>query len=921
MQMRESIILSPDTPGQAYLFQGPEISELSRLRGHGSPALLNQLIKMMHNVFFLFGEDMEDEYDWGRKIDEYELEEEMKSYAEMVIADYEFDDDKMWSMIKFLSGSEKSELDPGESEDDSLRDVITTVIGSGPPSSENFRALYDQLKKAEQNVVRFYVQANMGNSMEFNSTSVVQAWQEATRVEQAGNDGNDIFNDALAAFTAEYLQVVVESKDSEPPSYYYRDQQPGLYMEEELPSWLPEDGFLEALREHDRATDWYIDEHKDGYGGLQESSQEYIGERTAEYFKEKKDEWEHRFGFDIIKFLAPEYDPDDEVDPRRDVSLVQISEMAQIIADEGWAVKGGVEAAEKSSAIVFAIKELASQDETMKFVFSHDLNMLTWNPNDVMHGIEGLAGENSQFLFGPLADQVAQIKQRVEEQKALADEQKALADEQRRVVEEQERQERMRQLEEQKRIEEARHQMLPRIRETTTPEQLDRMRELGIAKRPFGHETELIRGTFPGAGPFKDLTGMMPFTMSIAPTKEYVDKGKIPPELMRNTLLHRVKTEGQPALGWLGGFADYDNKVLYIAEVQSDLMQRTGHMRDPQKVQKQREQEVATIQQQITDTQAKIQNVVSPKQNITQKLDAIRQENMALPPDNPKLQRNQGIIDNLLRQLPNVPDTVDTRNLELTLQNLNQSLVAAQQRLEESINAEDTRDSFTPKYRPWHDYKSKIENTFKEWIPIFFNAAFRMARDKGYTSVRIITADNLMGLWDKYAKPETRTLFERVYDQTAKFYGAQQINVQGKTWWEVIMTPDTRIASWLQRLTKTAQQHQWFMQDPSSGKFVWQIHLDIYFQKMQQHAPEMMGEQWAAQSTDYAANEGKRSVFEMWLTEVPSELKIGGGLEPIFKEKVRQYLIETQRFDPYEFEETSDDVEIPSADELNEWLG
>ncbi|KKK60656.1 hypothetical protein LCGC14_3022180, partial [marine sediment metagenome] len=360
-------------------------------------------------------------------------------------------------------------------------------------------------------------------------------------------------------------------------------------------------------------------------------------------------------------------------------------------------------------AITFAIKELASRDETLKFVFSHDLNMMTWDPRNVTNGIEELARDNGQYLFGPLADQVARMKERQEQQAAMEAEQRQLA-------EEQQRQEQQRRFEEQQLLEDAKHQMLPRLQETTTPEQLEKMRELGIAKRPFGHETQLSRGTFPGAGPFEDLQGMMPFTMSIAPTKDYVDKGKIPPELMRNTLLHTVQTEGQPALGWIGGFADYNNKILYIAEVQSDLMQRTGKMRDPEKVQQQRKQEVGTIQQQITNTQAKIQNAVSPKQQITQKLDTIRQENASLSPGDSRLQRNQGIVDNLLRQLPNIPDTVDTRNLELTLQSLNQSLAEAQQRLEESINAKDETNYFTPKYRPWHDYKSKVENTFKEWI-------------------------------------------------------------------------------------------------------------------------------------------------------------------------------------------------------------
>ena len=909
MKMRESTVLSPDIPGQTYLFQGPEISELSRLRGQDSPSLIDQVIKMMHNVFTIFGDDMKDEYEWDRELDD-EVEEEMNNYAEMYMSDYRFDDDKMWSMVAFLSSPEEGTQPTDGPMDNSLQEAIKATIGSGPPSAKNFRALYNQLKEAEQRVVKFYdTQTNMGDSMEFNSTSVVQAWQEATRAEQAGNDGSDIFNDALSAFTSEYLQAVVESRNTGPSSYYYRNQEPELYMEEELPAWLPEDGFQEALREHDRGIDWYIDEHKDGYGGLLETASESIGERNAEYFEEKKREWEHRFGFDIVAYLAPEYDPDNEDDPRRDVSLAQISEMAQTLASEGYLVDGGTEAAQKASAVIFAVKEMANEDENMKFIFSNDLNRMTWDSDSIVRGIEGLARENDQFLFGPLADQVVQMRQRVEEQRELEAEQ-------RRLVEEQQRQEEIKRYEEQQRIEDLKHQMLPRRQEVTTPEQLQQMQDLGIAKRPFGHETQLNRGTFPGAGVF-NMQGMSPFTMSIAPTKDYVDKGKIPPELMRNTLLHTVQTDGQPALGWIGGFADYNNKVLYIAEVQSDLMQRTSYMRDPEKVQKQRAQEVATIQQQIAGIQAKMQNAISPKQQVTQKLDAIQRENATLQPGDPKLQKNQNIIDNLLRQLPNVPDIVDTRNLEFTLQNLNKSLAEAQQRQQESLNAEDTSSD---SLRRWHDYKSKVENTFKEWIPIFFNSAFRLARDKGYTLVRIVTSDNLMKLWDKYARPETKALFERIYDQTAKFYGAQQVNVQGKTWWEVKMNPYLRIANWLQRLMKTAQ-HQWFVQDPTTGKPIWQVHLDIFFQTMQREAPELMGQQWEAQQTEYAAEEGKRAVFEQWLRQVPSELKMGEDLEPTFKQAVIEYLVQTQRFNPYGSEESTDDVGVPSADELNDWLG
>lgn len=941
--LKRSSMMSPDVPGQAYLFQGPEISEMTRLRGQNSPALIDQITQMMHNVFFILGEEMRNESNYDRKIDEDELDQEMVSYAEAIMQDYRFDGDKLWSMIGFLSSPDGESTD--DPDDDSLRDAIKTVIGvrSGPPNSENFRTLYDQLKEAEKSVVKFYTSHRMGHNMEFDSNSVVQAWREGTREEQSGGDGSEIFNDALAAFTSEYLQAVVESETL--VSEYY--------MEEELPPWLPEEGLIEAFGEHDRAIEWYIDEHKDGMGGLKEEAERSITENDAEYLEEIRREWVHKHGFDIIAVLSGEYDPEDEEDPRRDYTLSEISGAVQDLSDYDYLIFGAAGAPQKASAIIFAIKELASQDENLNFMFSNDLNTMTWDSRDVIRGMDGLAQENSQYVFGPFGDRIEQMRQRVEEQRVQEAERQEIenartqeqADIERAQWEEENeiaRQQAAARMEELQKAEDAENVMLPRRRSVTTPEQLQQMKDLGIAKRPFGHETQLSRVNFPGAGVFNDMRGMKPFRISIAPTKDYVDKGKIPPELMRNTLLHNVQTDGQPALGWVGGYADYNNKVLYIAEVQSDLMQRTVHMRDPEKVLKQREQEVATIQQQMTATQSKIQNAVSPKQQMQDKIDRINQENQQLSvellmfesaperqtifQDEPsinrakqKVKQNEDLMSRLQQQMPNVPDAVDTRNLELTIQTLNKSLGEAQQRLQESQKSlpRGFPGSLQEKYRPYHDYKSKVENTFKEWIPIFFNAAFRVARDQGYAAVRIVTSDNLMGLWDSYARDSTRTLFERVYDQTAKFYGAEKIQHNGQTWWEVQMTPETRVASWLQRLTKTAT-HEWLTQIPG-GKFVWQLHIDKYFEIMRKEAPELAGdEQFAAQQDDYAKNEGRRSIFQMWLTQVPPELKYEDNLMPEFQQAVREYLIATQGFDPYV--EEPEDV-IPSADDLAQQWG
>ena len=89
---------------------------------------------------------------------------------------------------------------------------------------------------------------------------------------------------------------------------------------------------------------------------------------------------------------------------------------------------------------------------------------------------------------------------------------------------------------------------------------------------------------------------------------------------------------------------------------------------------------------------------------------------------------------------------------------------------------------------------------------------------------------------------------------------------------------------------------------------------------MKKKLPELAGEeQWGAQEGDYAASEGKNHVFQMWLEEVPQELKIGNDLEPEFKKHVRNYVLSTQGFDPYENDEQQE-TEIPSSDELESWF-
>ena len=930
-EAKRQAMLSPDIPGQGYLFQGPGVAEHARMRGSGSKTVLDQMLQMFTSIFDIFSY-MENKIDDDMQIDEGQVEDEAWEYAKVYMEEHQFSDDDIWSMIRFI-------------DETVLKPIIESSISS------TLSRLHDQT----------VVQALLQNIMErkndfeffFETQMDIDFLVNALQNPQLNNENlhNSLFEQYLVDFTAEILKGIAESNGR----YVGKTS-----LNEEFPEWLSEDSFLDGLKECKEATDWYLSENEDS---LKEVAYQSIGEQNKSYFEEHKRENEHRFGFDVMGILSEDYDPE-FYDERDEMLLSQISEICNRVILHFFKNGEGVD--KEVNTLIYSIKKVAEANETTNFIFSHDLNITQTDPKKVNNGLNLLAtGHSGIQVFGPLATHFQELRNaHIEKQKRLEEEEqrkweeKQIKDREERQAAEIRRQEETRLRVERERVERERveresrelqerlileqeqenirHTMLPTHQEEVTPEQLNRMKELGIAKRPFQHSTELSRSSFPGSGFSAPPSGnMVSFTMAISPGKGYLGKDKIPKDLMTELHLHSTPTKGEPALGWVGGYADYDNKILYISEVQSDIMQRTPYMRDPKKSREQTQEEIALIQQQISNINNKIQNAVSPRKLLEQKIQRIYQENETLkiriqtqPQQSDvfqrKIQNNQQLIDNLLRQLPKSPDIVDTTDSQNQLSILQNNLSEAKQKLN---NVErypaDRGNRFVKEYPQWHDYKSKVENLFKDWIPIFFNSAFRLAKSKGYERVRIITSDALMKMWERYARPETKNLFERVYDSTAAFYGAQKIEVNNTEWWEVMMSnPDLRIAqNWLVKLIKKSQQiprHEWLVQ--YGNKFVWQIHFDKFFEVMKKKLPELAGEeQWGAQEGDYAASEGKNHVFQMWLEEVPQELKIGNDLEPEFKKHVRNYVLSTQGFDPYENDEQQE-TEIPSSDELESWF-
>ena len=129
--------------------------------------------------------------------------------------------------------------------------------------------------------------------------------------------------------------------------------------------------------------------------------------------------------------------------------------------------------------------------------------------------------------------------------------------------------------------------------------------------------------------------------------------------------------------------------------------------------------------------------------------------------------------------------------------------------------------------------------------------------------------------------------------------------------------------SWLSRLFKKAML-QWLMPiSPGSSRYVWQVHLDKFFEGSKRYMGIDESEPEFEQDMPYQDAFGyNQEIFKQWLHEVPHELKMGDDLDPAFKSAVRQYVQQRYDFDPFEYEmeyEVPDDT--PSVDELSKWWG
>ena len=961
-----------DITGQGYLFDMPEIQRW-RQEGGRSASDIAEIRKYFNDIFEDWGEGR---HNWANDdIGQDEINNEIDSLVEMYVSVYSFSDheDKMYSFMNSL----------GDQVPTAFRNAISDNVIKQLEDPNTSQQVFSQIMAEAEK----WMQAN--EKAGFNPTMEILEELNQEFAEFQAEDPNvnviDPLLDKISYMTREVMEGLLEyaGGDYNYTSNYKWNELP----EEKCPNWIDWKKLQMTLSDDfsTELSDWYKDDSTGMYGGLQDQAAESISENRHESISELNRDWKRSHGFEPEE-LFDEYEREDHdenmsEDPgddfRYELTLGSVQDLANDIG-EAWIVKDNYGKMLSASLRIGAISKVIARNPELSSIFAGEAENLSidnammekaiWNHlgNDIKNFpsemtpeyIQNLSDGDSRTLSNnfktlPQSLQGAGLDRLLSEMRDNV----AIRDERRRVEDERLAQEEAIR----KQQEEKMHEQLKSRTTRMTEQELNKMRELGIAQKTFPHRYMLERGDYPGHFIGNELASKMtPFRISVSPE---IDASVVPPgvyDLAAHSVGNPSFPEDQgrsfPALGWIGGYADYETQTMYILEVQSDIMQNTVHMRDPAKVRKQNLEEIESLQNKILLTQQKIDNLRNqgssgPKANLSAKIERIKQENLSLHPTSPKYNQNLSLVDRLETQLANMPDDASNssgRSEEAMAKLIQEWTGYTQQK--ESIESKKVPNvpSWLSSRSPsrFHDYKSKIENLFKHWVPIFFNVAMREARNRGFKKVRIIDADTLYQKWKTYSKEETKQLFERIYDKTAQErYNAIPVREGSFGLWEVDLgNPNLRIAkmhkNWLQKISSRKLASNWLVKNPETGREVWQDHLDAYFnfmsgpqmeqiynttKEMLEGPTEKYDTEMTYVDVDPLQEEElhtlrqEKNIFKLWLHQVPPDLKDEkGDLIPEFKKQVRNYLLRSQGFDPYEAED--EDIAVPSAAEMDEWF-
>ena len=701
-----------EQPGQGYLIQGPEVYDLQLIRQLAAEPNRSSLIRirqLLINMFNFVAENLKDDSE-DIEPDSSEIEDEIDSLVKAYASDHEFYGEELWEFISSLGENDKLRMWEGSVSQDLHKDIPASV-----------------------QLVKNYINQIVSSGWDFSDYPImnsldIKRFENGLLDEDKINDFLGAYN--LASITEAVMQPLYDFQNYS--SYDFRREYPNVnpnnLPKENFPPWISEKLLKKYIRNNlqDEKADWYMNKYE---SSLRNDAIDSVNERNSEYFYEQKRELDHTYGFEVVETFTQtlEIDDTDSVeidDDRLSLSLSTIFNIANSLQYNCYNIKGSTISAQIMIIYLLAIGRVASENESIKFAFSQDLNRIAPEMETIIRALTDISNTSPEYIPEEFSDNAIVQDTNNRLQDAISRAQEA------------------------KRIQEERHHMLADQTTDMSDEDMKRLKDLQISQHPFPHSYILERGRYPGAG-FIIMPDMEPFRISVAP-QGVTD---IPEELFRRTTLHTTgDPRGKPALGWIGGYADYGNKILYVAEVQSDTMQRTVQMRDPRRVKRERKRrnidEIRKLKTQVKSLETQLNSSISPTQKLQGIVDKIDAENATIPPNSAKWNENNNRKQQLLQQISNMSARGITSKTDTVSKQLEEAKRALQLKLEQGLNYGTEPRSYTGSFvkiwPEWHEYKSRVENRFKEWIPIFFNVAIREAQKRGFEAVRIIDSNTLV---------------------------------------------------------------------------------------------------------------------------------------------------------------------------------
>jgi len=418
---------------------------------------------------------------------------------------------------------------------------------------------------------------------------------------------------------------------------------------------------------------------------------------------------------------------------------------------------------------------------------------------------------------------------------------------------------------------------------------INKLKELGI-KKPLEMSYQTDPKGFPGKGQFiSESHNKIPFQITMYPPENQ----DFPTSMYESFEYHKLPRQNDKiGIGWIGGYIDPIKKIMYIAEIQSDLLQRTMEMIDPEKSKEVHKQELEQVKN-------KINNLMNfnPEERIKKLEDKINRTD----PNHPAYQ-------NMLNALNEMKENPQSQVNQQQLQKLQNRMKELESLINKPSGSKGIRNQ-----REFHQYKSKVENYYKDWISIFFNTLLREGKRLRIQKVLIVSPQTLIKKWRQYAKPQTIKLFERIYQAMAEKQGAKLNN----GWYELNISEAKFAMNWYKIYKKANFQIDFWRQHLD-------IYMKIYMKKMNEYYEEEdLNAEWrqSLEEEDSQENQLKKEAFEEWLKEVPNQLKLPNGeLVPEFKREVRAYVNSEYGFDPFPYEDENHNLDdyIPSVEELEE---